>query len=67
MQEQNNQQPGKAQVGYTNPGEGPQGVDKAPGEETAASTDNTIKDAQKGKQKVDADLDNSSDRPAKQP
>lgn len=41
--------------------DGPQGVDKAPGEETATNTNNEIRDAQKGK-KVDADITNSDER-----
>jgi hypothetical protein len=42
--------------------DGPEGVDKAPGEETAQSTDDINKLAQKGK-KVDEDLSLESDQP----
>lgn len=44
---------------------GPEGVDKAPGEETPAAPDQFLQETQKGK-KVDADLSNESDRPVKQ-
>ncbi len=42
---------------------GPQGVDKAPGEETAADTENVINITQKGKNKVDGDPSKPSDQP----
>lgn len=64
MDSKNNDRSGKATVGYTNPGEGMQGVDKAPGEESASSPDNFVKDAQKGKNKVDGDPEKESDQPA---
>ncbi|HEX2532227.1 MAG TPA: hypothetical protein VHK69_00750 [Chitinophagaceae bacterium] len=41
---------------------GPQGIDKAPGEETPGDTENFVAETQKGKQQVDADLDKESDR-----
>jgi len=44
---------------------GPQGVDKAPGEETPDDTVEFAQDTQKGK-KVDADLTQESDQPADQ-
>ncbi|MBA2744910.1 MAG: hypothetical protein H0U44_01675 [Flavisolibacter sp.] len=43
-------------------GSGMQGIDKAPGEETASSTEQFISQSQKGK-KVDADLSDPSDQP----
>ncbi|HVF81375.1 MAG TPA: hypothetical protein VM884_05555 [Flavisolibacter sp.] len=63
MQSKDESKEGKATVGYTGVGEGMQGVDKAPGEEPAAGTDNTIRDAQKGKNKVDGDPSKESDQP----
>lgn len=45
--------------------DGPQGVDKAPGEEPATTTTDIIKQGQKGK-KVDADPSLPSDQPAKE-
>ena len=45
-----------------------QGVDKAPGEEQREGPiENVAADTQKGKQQVDADLDDEQDRPAPQP
>lgn len=44
---------------------GPQGVDKAPGEEEATTPDQFLQETQKGK-KVDADLSEESDRPTEQ-
>lgn len=40
----------------TNKGHGPQGVDKAPGEEEAGDTVNFKENTQQGKQPVDADV-----------
>jgi hypothetical protein len=45
-----------------NPGHGPQGIDKAPGEEPSQDNVNFIAETQKGKQQVDADLDKEQDR-----
>jgi hypothetical protein len=42
---------------------GPQGIDKAPGEETATDLDNEVANTQKGKNKVDGDPSKKSDRP----
>jgi hypothetical protein len=40
-----------------------QGIDKAPGEETPEGPiENVVADTQKGKQQVDADLDEETDR-----
>ena len=42
-----------------------QGVDKAPGEEEREGPiENVVSETQKGKQQVDADLGDESDRPA---
>lgn len=45
---------------------GPQGIDKAPGEETAGDTGNMVAETQKGKNKVDGDPSKQSDRPVEQ-
>ncbi len=47
-------------------GRGPQGIDKAPGEETSQSAQPISQETQKGK-KVDADPSQENDRPANQP
>lgn len=47
------------------PGHGPQGIDKAPGEETSTDTVNFVPETQKGK-KVDADPSKESGKPAQQ-
>lgn len=44
-------------------GRGPQGVDKAPGEEPSQDNVQFTQESQKGKQSVDADLDREEDRP----
>jgi hypothetical protein len=46
-------------------GMGMQGIDKAPGEEPAQSTENVTVETQKGK-KVDADPSRESDQPVRQ-
>lgn len=51
------------QMGYTGRGKGPQGVDKAPGEESSSGPDQFVQQTQKGKDQVDGDLDQGSDRP----
>jgi hypothetical protein len=47
------------------PGRGPDGVDKAPGEETSRDNINFVAESQKGK-KVDGDPSKLSDQPDKQ-
>ena len=42
---------------------GPQGIDKAPGEERASNNTNPVTETQKGKNKVDGDLSQESDKP----
>jgi len=42
---------------------GPQGIDKAPGEETSGDTKNVVAETQKGKNKVDGDPSQKSDQP----
>lgn len=51
---------------HASPSEGQQGIDKAPGEEPMQENVQFSQDALKGK-KVDADLEQESDRPADQP
>jgi hypothetical protein len=48
-----------------NRGHGPQGIDKAPGEETPQDDVQFIQQSQKGK-KVDADLTREEERPIEQ-
>ena len=47
------------------PGQGPQGIDKPPGEETSQDNVQFTQETQKGK-KVDADVTQESDRPIDQ-
>lgn len=47
----------------TNKGHGRQGIDKAPGEETAQDTQNVVADTQKGKNKEDGDPSKQTDQP----
>ena len=54
-QDQEETKPGK--------GNGPQGIDKAPGEETSTSTSDETRESQKGK-KVDGDPSQVPDQPA---
>jgi hypothetical protein len=54
----NSQEPSKLQ----SPNHGPQGIDKAPGEEPSEDNVNFVAETQKGKQQVDADLDSGQDR-----
>lgn len=50
---------------YSGKGVGMQGIDKAPGEEPAQTTDNVSWETQKGK-KVDGDPSKESDQPIEQ-
>jgi hypothetical protein len=45
---------------------GRQGIDKAPGEESAQDMENVVADTQRGKNKVDGDPDRKSDQPIEQ-
>ena len=63
QKEQQQQQPNEQLAGK---GHGPQGIDKAPGEEPAEDNVNFSQEAFKGK-KVDADPSQESDKPAGQP
>lgn len=55
----------KKETPVANHGHGPQGVDKAPGEEEAEDTVQFKKETQMGK-KVDGDPTQESDKPAEQ-
>jgi hypothetical protein len=46
-----------------NKGHGAQGIDKAPGEETAQDKENVVAQTQKGKNKVDGDPTQQDDQP----
>ena len=48
---------------YANKSHGPQGIDKAPGEETPGDIENVVAQTQKGKNKVDGDPSQESDQP----
>ena len=65
MGERNNQplSPGRTADDRTEKSHGPQGVDKAPGEETSQDTENVVAQTQKGKNTVDGDPSKESDQP----
>lgn len=50
----------------TGKGHDRQGIDKAPGEETAQDIENVVSDTQRGKNKVDGDPSKESDKPIEQ-
>jgi hypothetical protein len=50
----------------TGKGHDRQGIDKAPGEETAQDMENVVADTQRGKNKVDGDPSKESDQPIEQ-
>jgi len=64
MADRNNQAPLKDNM--TSKGHGPQGTDKAPGEETSQDLQNVVQETQKGKNKVDGDPTKESDQPIEQ-
>ena len=55
MQNKDEKKGNESAIGYSGRGQGMQGIDKAPGEETSQGTDNTIRDAQKSKDKPEGD------------
>ncbi len=61
---QQNTEPGNASQS-ANTNHGPQGVDKAPGEEAAQDNVQFVQETQKGK-KVDGDPQEESDKPSSQ-
>ena len=64
MQNQDKSQGASNRDDMTNKGLGPQGIDKAPGEETSQNTEHVVYDTQKGKNKVDGDPSKPEDQPA---
>ena len=50
----------------TSKGHDRQGIDKAPGEETAQDLQNVVSETQRGKNKVDGDPSKESDQPMEQ-
>ena len=64
MTDRNNQDPLKDDM--TSKGHGPQGIDKAPGEETSQDLQNVVQKTQRGKNKVDGDPTQPSDQPIEQ-
>ena len=65
MQQQNSNKENNTSNNLQQPGRGPQGIDKAPGEETNQDNVQFKEETQKGK-KVDADLSNEDERPTEQ-
>lgn len=65
MRDQNNQRlsSDKNLEELANKSHGPQGIDKAPGEEPPGDTENVVAQTQKGKNKVDGDPSQKSDQP----
>jgi hypothetical protein len=63
MQQRENASERNIQHEQTGRGHGPQGIDKAPGEETSQDTENVVAQTQKGKNKVDGDPSKESDQP----
>jgi len=64
MKDKNGQEGTPQRQDYiTGRGHGPQGTDKAPGEETSQDTENMVYETQKGKNKVDGDPSKDSDQP----
>lgn len=68
MEQKNNQGSLNKPADMAGPHRDRQGIDKAPGEEQREGPiENFVADTQKGKQQVDADLDDPTDRAAEQP
>ena len=65
MREQNNQplSSGRNSDNSIGKSRGPQGTDKAPGEEPSQDTENVVAQTQKGKNKVDGDPSKETDQP----
>ena len=66
MSDRNQQNKNSMQDDATSKGHGRQGIDKAPGEETAQDKANVVSDTQRGKNKVDGDPSKESDQPIDQ-
>lgn len=65
MNKQQNESSEPRQNHLETPGQGPQGIDKVPGEEPSEDNVQFTQQTQKGK-KVDADLTQETDRPIEQ-
>jgi hypothetical protein len=63
---ENYQQQNERPDDLTGKGHGRQGNDKAPGEETSSDLENTVADTQRGKNKVDGDPSQESDKSVEQ-
>ena len=61
----NSDKPGRSDD-HTGRGHGPDGVDKAPGEETSEDLENVVAKTQRGKIKDDGDPDEEADKPIDQ-
>lgn len=59
--ERNNKQNNR--IEESNKTHGPQGIDKAPGEEPSGDFENVVEDTQKAKNKVDGDPSKPEDQP----
>lgn len=66
MDNRNQQNQNPLQDDMTGKGHDRQGVDKAPGEETAQDTQNVVSETQRGKNKVDGDPSKERDQPIEQ-
>ena len=66
MQHRNSDSPGRRPDDHTGKGHGPDGVDKAPGEETSEDLENVVANTQRGKFKDDGDPSEESDKPIEQ-
>ena len=62
--QQSNKNPSEDDM--TSKGHDRQGIDKAPGEETAQDQQNVVSETQRGKNKVDGDPSKDSDQPIEQ-
>ena len=63
MPEEKNRSEGNNRNQENNQGKGPQGIDKAPGEETSRDYENVVADTQKARNKNDGDPSKSEDQP----
>lgn len=63
---QDRKQQGDLADDRTGTAHGAQGIDKAPGEESAGDLQDTVSQTQRGKNKVDGDPEKASDQPIDQ-
>ena len=66
MSDRNQQNKDPLQDDATSRGHDRQGIDKAPGEETAQDLENVVSDTQRGKNKADGDPSKEEDQPIEQ-